>query len=63
MFSRFFGPRKRPFDSLSEQEILALAVSSEEEDARIYEAYADAMEEAHPVIEDGKKPPAFGSST
>ena len=40
-FSRTGG--KRPFDSLSEQEILALAISSEEDDARIYLAYADQL--------------------
>lgn len=38
-----FAPAKRPFDSLSEQEILALAISSEEDDARIYLAYADQL--------------------
>ena len=42
MLSRFgfaFGGRRR-FDSLSEKEILALAIASEEEDARIYATYA-----------------------
>lgn len=34
-----FGARRR-FDDLSEQEILALAISSEEDDARIYQTYA-----------------------
>ena len=32
--------RRRSFKSLSEQEILALAISSEEDDGRIYQAYA-----------------------
>ena len=47
MLSRFFGGR-RTFDSLSEQEILALAISSEEEDGRIYRAYADGLREEFP---------------
>ncbi|MBC7282950.1 MAG: rubrerythrin family protein, partial [Hoeflea sp.] len=33
MLSRLTGFNRRPFDSLSEQEILALAISSEEDDA------------------------------
>src|ERR1051326_1311354 len=33
----------RSFDSLSEQEILALAISLEEEDARIYDDFADGL--------------------
>ncbi len=41
MLSRVFGFGRRPFDSLTEQEILALAISSEEDDGRIYRAYAD----------------------
>jgi len=40
MFNRLFGFNRRAFSSLSEQEILALAISSEEDDARIYRAYA-----------------------
>ncbi|GLS31672.1 Rubrerythrin [Mesorhizobium albiziae] len=47
MLSRFFGGR-RTFDSLSEQEILALAISSEEEDGRIYRAYADGLRDEFP---------------
>ncbi|KLK93877.1 membrane protein [Microvirga vignae] len=43
MLSRVFGFDRRPFDSLSEQEILALAISSEEDDARIYLSYADGL--------------------
>ena len=35
-----FGHRKR-FSDLKENEILALAISSEEDDARIYRTYAD----------------------
>ena len=39
----------RSFDSLNEQEILALAISLEEEDARIYDDFADGLKETHPV--------------
>jgi rubrerythrin len=38
----------RTFDSLSEREILALAISSEEEDARIYADFADGLQENYP---------------
>jgi rubrerythrin len=48
MLSRFFGFGRRDFSSLSEQEILALAVSSEEDDGRIYSAYADGLREDFP---------------
>ena len=48
-FNSFLGAGKRAFDSLSEQEILALAISSEEEDARIYKAYADGLRDAYPA--------------
>ncbi|MCO5161224.1 MAG: VIT1/CCC1 transporter family protein [Mesorhizobium sp.] len=48
MLSRVFGFGRRSFDSLSEQEILALAISSEEDDARIYRAYADGLADAYP---------------
>lgn len=48
MISRFFGPSRRPFDSLTEQEVLALAISSEEDDARIYLAYADGLRDQYP---------------
>lgn len=48
MFSRVFGFGRRSFDSLTEQEILALAISSEEDDGRIYRAYADGLREAFP---------------
>lgn len=48
MLSRFFGSSRRSFASLSEQEILALAISSEEDDARIYLAYADGLREEFP---------------
>ena len=48
MLSRVFGFGRRSFDSLSEQEVLALAISSEEDDARIYRAYADGLAESFP---------------
>jgi len=49
MFARLLTPGKRPFDRLSEQEILALAISSEEDDMRIYRAYADGLRENFPA--------------
>ena len=48
MLSRFFGHRRHDLASLSEQQILALAISSEEDDARIYLAYADGLRENFP---------------
>jgi rubrerythrin len=39
----------RSFDSLSEQEVLALAISLEEEDARIYDDFADGLKDTHPA--------------
>jgi rubrerythrin len=38
----------RPFESLTEQEILALAISLEEEDARIYDDFADELKDNYP---------------
>jgi rubrerythrin len=38
----------KTFDSLTEQEILALAISLEEEDARIYEDFAAGLQENYP---------------
>ncbi len=38
----------KTFDSLTEQEILALAISLEEEDARIYEDFADGLQMNYP---------------
>ena len=49
MLSRVFGFGRRPFDSLDEQEILALAISSEEDDGRIYRAYADGLRDDFPA--------------
>jgi len=39
----------RSFKSLTEREILALAISQEEEDARIYENFADGLKDSHPA--------------
>jgi rubrerythrin len=39
---------RRRFSDLSEQEIIALAISSEEDDARIYRTYADRLREEFP---------------
>jgi len=39
----------RSFDSLSEREILALAISLEEEDERVYSEYADGLRESFPA--------------
>ena len=47
MFSRLLGGR-RSFDLLSEQEVLALAISSEEDDSRIYRSYADGLRDEFP---------------
>lgn len=40
---------KRRFDDLTEQEILALAISSEEEDGQIYAAYAERLRAQYPA--------------
>src|SRR5216684_2068860 len=39
----------KKFKDLSEREILALAISSEEEDGRIYAEFADALRESYPA--------------
>src|ERR1700733_7542184 len=38
----------RPLNELSQPEILALAISSEEEDGRIYADFAEGLREHHP---------------
>lgn len=40
---------RRRFSDLSEAEVLALAISSEEDDARIYATYAEQMRSAYPA--------------
>src|SRR4029434_8071717 len=37
------------FSDLSEQQILALAISNEEEDSRIYRAFAEGLREKYPA--------------
>lgn len=44
---RFLSHRKK-FRDLSEQEIIALAISSEEDDARIYRGYAELLRKDYP---------------
>jgi rubrerythrin len=44
-----FAGAKRRFRDLSEQEVLALAISSEEEDGRIYAAYAAKLRAQYPA--------------
>jgi rubrerythrin len=43
-----FGFNRRRFRDLSEQEVLALAISSEEDDARIYRSYAERLRADYP---------------
>lgn len=43
-----FFRHRRAFSSLSEKELLALAISSEEEDSRIYSAYAEELRIDYP---------------
>lgn len=45
---RFFTGGRKRFSDLSEQEIIALAISSEEDDARIYRSYAERLAEDFP---------------
>ena len=40
--------QRRRFSDLSEQEVLALAISSEEDDARIYRSYAERLRADYP---------------
>lgn len=47
--SRWIPSLRRRFKSLSEQEIVALAISAEEDDGRIYRAYADGLRENFPA--------------
>ena len=45
----FLYPNRKRFRDLSEQEILALAISSEEDDARIYRTYAEHLRGEYPA--------------
>ncbi|AYD03408.1 iron exporter MbfA [Neorhizobium sp. NCHU2750] len=49
MLRRLMPSSRRSFSSLSEEEILALAIGSEEEDARIYLGYADGLRAEYPA--------------
>ncbi|SIT86932.1 iron exporter MbfA [Pontibaca methylaminivorans] len=44
-----FLPQRKRFRDLTEQEILALAISSEEDDARIYRSYAERLRGDYPA--------------
>ena len=48
MLSRVLQPHRREFTSLDEREILSLAVAAEEEDGRIYSAYAEKLRGHYP---------------
>lgn len=48
MLTHFLPSGRRSFKDLNEQEILALAISSEEDDMRIYRAYADGLRTTFP---------------
>ncbi len=45
---RFWPDNRRDFSSLSEREILSLAIAAEEEDGRIYSEYATRLGETYP---------------
>ncbi len=49
MLTRLFRSSKRPFKSLTEQEVLAVAIAAEEDDSRIYLAYADQLRQKFPA--------------
>lgn len=49
MFSALLGGSKRPFASLSEREILSLAIANEEEDGRIYLTIAETVAATYPA--------------
>lgn len=49
MFTTLHLRSRRRFDDLSEQEILALAIHAEEDDARIYRDYAERLAEDYPA--------------
>jgi len=49
VLNRFLEPGKRDFSSLNAAEILSLAIGAEEEDGRIYSAYADKIRKSYPA--------------
>ena len=46
MLTRLVNFNKRSFHQLSEQEILALAISNEEDDSRIYQTFAENLRDS-----------------
>ncbi len=48
MFARLTSRRR--FDDLSEQEVLALAIAAEEDDARIYRTCGEKLRKAYPAL-------------
>jgi len=48
MFTRYFTGSKIHFKDLTENQILALAISSEEDDRQIYQSYANGLREEFP---------------
>lgn len=42
--------QRRRFSDLTEQDVLALAISSEEDDARIYHSYAQMLRDRKSVV-------------
>jgi erythrin-vacuolar iron transport family protein len=48
MLARVLHPHRRAFTSLNEREILSLAIAAEEEDGRIYAAYAEKLRAHYP---------------
>jgi len=49
MFSRWLVPHKRDFATLTEREVLSLAIAAEEEDGQIYSALAEKLEPSYPA--------------
>lgn len=45
----FLSSHRRPLSDLSDREVLALAIQSEEEDGRIYRDFADGLRERYPA--------------
>lgn len=48
MINSFINSGRKPFEDLTEQQILALAISCEEDDARIYQSYANTLRDDYP---------------
>jgi erythrin-vacuolar iron transport family protein len=52
MVSMWFGQGRKRFRDLTEQEVLALAISSEEDDSRIYQTLASRIRDTYPATAD-----------